>query len=590
MKQKNKAWKKEIVIWSFVFVLCIIFYTLLVSAYEENNTIISWSSSSGDQFLGYNITVNETIYLKNVTLAPGDGSLYIIVLNRSNGFDWKQLINSSVGAGVANFSSFPLYAGNVYGIMGFGNGASRTWKYKIGKSAELDSGRITWKQFISCGKDGVWGDETKWWDTTYGSIGYELTSTGTNTTNTTNKTKLVVFGDSITNSAGLIKSYGEYLNETLNYTVWNEGVSGQSSQELKDTYLPNCIGKGFQKSILLISNNDMNVAGGTTYKQHYDNLEYIASSMKNDSQQVLISTIPPCNRTGKYCDQIIDRNNIIRRVSYDLNLCYSDIYLTIFGNTTMPNASQFYDGDLHPNNITQSLMNISYFNAFNNCTIYNCNTSQTFMNCYNFTFIPPITYNQTETPVNFTCSPLSNSTIVCSWIGNAEYILFYRNNTNINNISGSLNIYSDTGLLPNTSYSHFIKFFNSSYFYNLSNSSSISINRTLENEAVTKNESISVIIDTDKISGELNMLWIVFFAIALLFFAILTQEFIFLALTGLMTLVISLYYAFRGENFYDYALFWIFLIISFGFIILGVTLMIIKHTKQEKDKDMYKDY
>lgn len=98
---------------------------------------------------------------------------------------------------------------------------------------------------------------------------------------------------------------------------------------------------------------------------------------------------------------------------------------------------------------------------------------------------------QTPTPTGFGCPSLTNQSIYCSWIAQAaDRYLIFRNGSNIANTTNTF--YNDTGLASNTSYSHYIKAYNSNFTIPLSNQSGTTINLTSSNQASLPPSSINV--------------------------------------------------------------------------------------------------
>jgi hypothetical protein len=101
---------------------------------------------------------------------------------------------------------------------------------------------------------------------------------------------------------------------------------------------------------------------------------------------VVIGTIPPCNSEAlRGCTStnqtVVDNfNNIVRRVSFENQVCYADIFFDAFSGVY--NSSYFVDG-LHPNELGHQMMNTTFHEAFVNCEVFDCDSAPT--DCYNYT-------------------------------------------------------------------------------------------------------------------------------------------------------------------------------------------------------------
>ena len=212
-----------------------------------------------------------------------------------------------------------------------------------------------------------------------------LTVQSIGSTPVTNKT--ACFGDSITAGNGLLagEDYCSLIGDTGLFETFNEGVAGKTSQDLRDTYVTNLLNQGYNYTILLVGTNDL--AWNKTpdifvnISQYYENLINITDELLNDGQQVVISTIPPCNDsvTGtslRNCTNgnttfVEQRNRIVRNVSFEQNLCYADIFNDVFGGSWDSVDFQTNDG-VHPNANSHEAMNSTYLDAIDNCVSYNC--------------------------------------------------------------------------------------------------------------------------------------------------------------------------------------------------------------------------
>lgn len=194
------------------------------------------------------------------------------------------------------------------------------------------------------------------------------------------------FGDSIISGYGIgvENTYCTHLNETPEYETYNYGTNGDKTTELLSR-MSDVIGKNYNQTILLIGTNDLFLSSGTNPSSYYSNLLDITQQILDDGQTVLISTIPPCNIVDRGCAigyqrRVILRNNIIRKVSYDNNICYSDIFSDVFGSVY--DATQYYNEDgRHPSSVSHDSMNQTYHAALSSCEIYDCDANPN--ECYN---------------------------------------------------------------------------------------------------------------------------------------------------------------------------------------------------------------
>jgi lysophospholipase L1-like esterase len=122
--------------------------------------------------------------------------------------------------------------------------------------------------------------------------------------------------------------------------------------------------------------------------QFYLYYKKLINEIKNDNQQLILVTIPPCNSTSRECsndnqDNVTLKNNVIRKLSYEYNTCYVDIFNNVFKGSF--NVSQISDG-VHPNTASHQLINQSIYEGINNCQSFNCSLHPE--NCSNY--IPKI--------------------------------------------------------------------------------------------------------------------------------------------------------------------------------------------------------
>jgi lysophospholipase L1-like esterase len=194
----------------------------------------------------------------------------------------------------------------------------------------------------------------------------------------TKKYRIACFGDSITYA----NTYCAKLKTLGNYETFNHGVSGNTTVKLL-VRMNDVVGKSYQYTTLLIGTNDLNTANKITAANYYDNLTDIVKQLKSDDQKVIISTIPPCNNWAnlscKVGNQIgpIAINKIIRRVSYDNNLCYADIFSQVFGSDYK--SSQFKDA-LHPNDSAHNMMAGVFNDSIKSCKPFDCENNPN--DCY----------------------------------------------------------------------------------------------------------------------------------------------------------------------------------------------------------------
>jgi lysophospholipase L1-like esterase len=243
-----------------------------------------------------------------------------------------------------------------------------------------------------------------------------------------NYSNIACLGDSITGE-WLSDSYCTKLADIPLIDTFNYGVSGDTLEVIKDRFIINVTNKKYNKTIILSGTNDRLKTTTRNYLDFYNNLTFIVQTIKNDNQSILISTIPPANGSQEAVEgaeiQSYTKgiNNIIRRVSYDTNTCYSDIFTDVFKGAF--NLSQFRDY-LHPTALTQSKMNSSFYRDFTTCVPFNCSASPS--QCYNF---------QTDiTPPTVTLVSPTNNTISTSTSVNLVYTY---NNANSGNCSLTIN-------------------------------------------------------------------------------------------------------------------------------------------------------
>jgi lysophospholipase L1-like esterase len=183
------------------------------------------------------------------------------------------------------------------------------------------------------------------------------------------------FGDSITAGYGATQSYCARLESMGTYITYNYGTGGDASEDML-ARIDQVTGKGYNYTIVLAGTNDL--AQGVSNLSYYSNLLDIVSRLQTDRQNVILSTIPPF---GWHLSNTSERNNVIRRVAYERNACYVDIFTDVFEGTY--NQSLFFDG-VHPNDNAHYLMALEYNDSITNCIRYDCQANP--QNCY----APPV--------------------------------------------------------------------------------------------------------------------------------------------------------------------------------------------------------
>lgn len=214
---------------------------------------------------------------------------------------------------------------------------------------------------------------------------------------------IACLGDSITypNNGYCNELHNLYGSEISN--AYKYGYSGRTSKELVDNCYsqgnPGCTDTMLQDSshqsysyvILLIGTNDLYINhdndGQTTLTEFNQNLRWIVNRLRSAGNEVLISTIPPCNSPQWQCahdyldthyqDNVIERNRVIRRVSDDLNVPYADIFDIVFGG--FYNADDFLDR-VHPNYLAHSRMADEYIRSIRSSEPYDCSDNP--VTCY----------------------------------------------------------------------------------------------------------------------------------------------------------------------------------------------------------------
>ncbi len=198
------------------------------------------------------------------------------------------------------------------------------------------------------------------------------------------KKKIACFGDSITQGATIVDKNDAFcakLKTLGGYYTYNHGVGGDTTDRLLER-MTNVTGKGYDETLLLIGTNDLaNTDAVESEKDYYDNLLSIVQKIKDDRQQVIISTIPPRNlsndshavasgqcKAGNY-SCFVERNNIIRKVSFEKGVCYADIFDGVFNG--IYNISLFNDWG-HPNLAAHAEMAQIYAEAIVNCLPFDC--------------------------------------------------------------------------------------------------------------------------------------------------------------------------------------------------------------------------
>ncbi|RKX65330.1 MAG: hypothetical protein DRP42_04955, partial [Tenericutes bacterium] len=174
---------------------------------------------------------------------------------------------------------------------------------------------------------------------------------------------------------------------------WSWGIPGRTSKEFVTApcgpggYYDSgtCVDYLVERSgdykyiVLLIGTNDLYIShdndGQTTVQEYYENMKTIINLIRANGYEAVISTLPPCNDANWQCannDQtkIIERNNVIRKVSNELNVVYADIFMDAFGGTW---TSEMFQDGVHPNlDPGKEMMGQVYANAIINNASYNC--------------------------------------------------------------------------------------------------------------------------------------------------------------------------------------------------------------------------
>ncbi len=169
---------------------------------------------------------------------------------------------------------------------------------------------------------------------------------------------IVCIGDSNTKRVSLDEpittGYCNRLRIDNNFieTTYNRGIDGITTYNLiQNCYSsnPGCIdmiiGENLNAdwAVIMIGTNDLFVGVGdvdsTSIEEYYSFLTQSVVDLKNDGLNVLLSTIPPCNAATHQCgnnDQtnVIQRNDVVRRVSDEQNVVYADIFSDVFSGTT----------------------------------------------------------------------------------------------------------------------------------------------------------------------------------------------------------------------------------------------------------------
>lgn len=227
--------------------------------------------------------------------------------------------------------------------------------------------------------------------------------------------KIACIGDSIT---AYLPGHCSDMNDQDSYMTSNYGISGDTVQGLNDR-TSNITGKGFNKTILLIGTNDRSDSAPVFYA----NYSLLVSTIQNDNQIVLTSTIPPVNYTyATGAEDVAKINSIVKRVSYENETCFADIWLDVFGGAYQNDT---FRDNLHPTYSSMNLMNKTYTEALASCTSYDCRSGSDPEDCYNgskyFFFesktiqdnITALTYNLTTATkyLNFSCTGLTNQVV-----------------------------------------------------------------------------------------------------------------------------------------------------------------------------------
>jgi|GEM_PF-1106531 len=216
---------------------------------------------------------------------------------------------------------------------------------------------------------------TAWVDTDSKCLSGQICSAGKCITQ---KYRIACFGDSITYA----NIYCTKLKTLGNYETFNHGISGNTTVKLL-ARMNDVLGKDYDHTVLLIGTNDLNTTNKISIASYYNNLANIVQQLKNDGQKVVISTIPPCNNwtvsSCKVGDQTgpILMNKVVRRISYDNNLCYADIFSKVFGSDYK--STQFKD-IIHPNDSAHIAMAAVFNDVIKNCKPFDCKTTPN--DCY----------------------------------------------------------------------------------------------------------------------------------------------------------------------------------------------------------------
>lgn len=174
-------------------------------------------------------------------------------------------------------------------------------------------------------------------------------------------------GDSITACYDVLTNkdtmYGFPLiiKEKLNCTYQNNAVSGQTSTNLVNRLNNNFIPDYF---ILEIGANDawekVKYNKVTTDEVFYNNLIEILNKINslNSNVKVIIQTIATSS-TNELLDEIIKKNNIIKKVAVEHNLLLIDTF-TYFNNLLKNESKEnlFYDDDIHYKESSHKLISL----------------------------------------------------------------------------------------------------------------------------------------------------------------------------------------------------------------------------------------
>lgn len=253
-------------------------------------------------------------------------------------------------------------------------------------------------------------------------------------------------GDSITDTS-FSPGWCEYVNQDPNFITTNNAHSGDNTtnvlEDIEDI-------KGYDGQIVLIGRAKSLVKD---YYEYFQELRNITQQLKDDGQQIVLSTIPPCNIElyGRGCtvgNQTMNEryyNAMIRRVSYEKQVGYADLFNDVFGGDY--NASQFLDGT-HPNQATNKLMNSTLISAFESNTPFDCDTYPN--KCYIEQIADPTgLINLSNGITNITLNSSSSCEQKC---------LLYEDGVNVVNFTSFP--YIRTGLTTNNTYSYKFKAYN----------------------------------------------------------------------------------------------------------------------------------